>query len=61
MEAVYSAGSLTLRADDVATKTAAVMLQALGFLLIDGFSPMARRAGSLAGRLEKLSTDRGAW
>jgi hypothetical protein len=35
MEAVYSAGSLTLRADDVATKTAAVMLQALGFLLID--------------------------
>ena len=35
MEAVYSAGSLSIRADDMATKTAAVMLQALGFLLIE--------------------------
>ena len=34
VEAVYAAGSLTLRADDRATKTAAVMLQALGFLVI---------------------------
>ena len=35
VEAVYASGSLTLRADDLATKTAAVMLQALGFLVID--------------------------
>jgi hypothetical protein len=35
LEAVYAAGSLTLRADDLALKTAAVMLQGLGFLLID--------------------------
>ena len=35
LEAVYAAGSLTLRADDLAVKTAAVMLQGLGFLLID--------------------------
>jgi hypothetical protein len=35
MEAVYSAGSLSIRADDMSTKTAAVMLQALGFLLIE--------------------------
>jgi hypothetical protein len=34
IETVYAAGSLTLRADDRATKTAAVMLQALGFLVI---------------------------
>jgi hypothetical protein len=35
IEAVYATGSLTLRADDLALKTAAVMLQALGFLVID--------------------------
>ena len=35
MERVYAAGSLSLRADDPATKTAAVMLQALGFLVIE--------------------------
>jgi hypothetical protein len=35
MEAVYAAGSLAVPADDVATKTAAVMLQALGFLVVD--------------------------
>ncbi|HEV2557059.1 MAG TPA: hypothetical protein VGU45_00375 [Microvirga sp.] len=35
MEAVYTAGSLTVPADDVAIKTAAVMLQALGFLVVD--------------------------
>lgn len=35
MEAVYSAGALTLPADDIALKTAAMMLQALGFLAID--------------------------
>ncbi|HEV2603209.1 MAG TPA: hypothetical protein VGU24_06070 [Microvirga sp.] len=34
VEAVYTVGSLTLRADDRAAKTAAVMLQALGFLVI---------------------------
>ncbi len=35
LEAVYAAGSLTLRGDDFAAKTAAVMLQGLGFLVID--------------------------
>ena len=35
MERIYSAGSLPVRADDLATKTAAVMLQALGFLAIE--------------------------
>ena len=35
IERVYATGSLPLRADDVATKTAAVMLQALGFLVIE--------------------------
>ncbi len=35
LEAVYASGSLTLRADDLAIKTAAVMLQGLGFLVID--------------------------
>jgi hypothetical protein len=35
MEAVYSAGSLTLPADDLALKTAALMLQALGFLVVE--------------------------
>ena len=32
---IYAAGSLSVRADDVATKMAAVMLQALGFLVIE--------------------------
>ena len=32
MKRVYASGSLSLRADDRATKAAAVMLQALGFL-----------------------------
>ena len=35
MERIYAAGSLCLRADDLATKMAAMMLQALGFLVID--------------------------
>ncbi|WP_245416154.1 hypothetical protein [Microvirga sp. 17 mud 1-3] len=35
LERIYTAGSLALQADDVATKTAAVMLQALGFLVIE--------------------------
>ena len=35
MEVVYSAGSVAIPAGDRATKTVAVMLQALGFLLID--------------------------
>jgi hypothetical protein len=35
LERIYAAGSLPIRADDTATKTAAVMLQALGFLVIE--------------------------
>ena len=35
MEAVYSAGSLAVGADETALKAAAAMLQALGFLDVD--------------------------
>ncbi|HEY8384170.1 MAG TPA: hypothetical protein VIL09_18670 [Microvirga sp.] len=35
MESVYASGSVAIPADDVATKTAAVMLQALGFLVVE--------------------------
>ncbi|UVF19169.1 hypothetical protein HPT29_022425 [Microvirga terrae] len=35
MERIYAAGSLSIRGDDRATKMAAVMLQALGFLVIE--------------------------
>ena len=35
LETVYSAGSIAVSADDVATKTASLMLQALGFLVIE--------------------------
>jgi hypothetical protein len=35
LERIYAAGSLPVRADDVATKMAAAMLQSLGFLLIE--------------------------
>ena len=35
LERIYTAGSLALPADDVATKMVAVMLQALGFIVID--------------------------
>lgn len=35
MERIYAAGSLPVRADDLATKTAALMLQRLGFLVIE--------------------------
>ena len=35
MERIYAAGSLSIRADDRATKMAATMLQALGFLVIE--------------------------
>jgi hypothetical protein len=38
IEAVYAAGSITVPADDLAVKTAAVMLQALGFLIVDAIS-----------------------
>ena len=35
IEAVYAAGSLAVPTDDLTTKTAAVVLQALGFLVIE--------------------------
>jgi len=38
IERIYAAGSLAVRADDVATKTAARMLQRLGFLVIEVIS-----------------------
>jgi hypothetical protein len=38
IERIYAAGSLSVRADDVATKMAATMLQRLGFLVIEEIS-----------------------
>lgn len=38
IERIYAAGSLSVRADDVATKLAATMLQRLGFLVIEDIS-----------------------
>jgi len=38
IERIYAAGSLPVRADDVATKMAARMLQRLGFLVIEEIS-----------------------
>jgi hypothetical protein len=35
LERIYTAGSLALPADDVATKMAALMLHAFGFIVID--------------------------
>lgn len=35
LERVYAAGSLAVRADDLPTKTAARMLQAFGFLVVE--------------------------
>jgi hypothetical protein len=35
LERIYAAGSLAVRADDASTKLAAMMLQALGFLVIE--------------------------
>ena len=57
MERIYAAGSLPVRADDVATKTAAVMLQALGFLVIeevlaDG-TPKPLRRGEARGAMDR--------
>jgi len=47
IEAVYAAGSIPVAADDLATKTAALMLQALGFLVVEEIGPdgVARRIG----------------
>jgi hypothetical protein len=47
VEAVYAAGSLPVAPDDIATKTAALMLQALGFLVVEEVKPdgTTRRLG----------------
>jgi len=47
MERIYAAGSLSIRADDRATKMAATMLQALGFLVIEEILDQAARRLSL--------------
>jgi hypothetical protein len=57
MERVYAAGSLSLRADDRATKAAAVMLQALGLLVVeevlaDG-TPRRLRRGEAKGAMDR--------
>jgi hypothetical protein len=48
LERIYAAGSLSVRADDVATKMAALTLQGFGFLMIeeilaDGTARMLRK------------------
>ena len=57
MERIYAAGSLPVRADDVATKTAAVMLQALGFLVIEEIladgTPQPLRRGEARGAMDR--------
>lgn len=57
LEAVYAAGSLTVPADDLAIKTAAVMLQALGFLLVDEIladgTPKRLKRGELRGAADR--------
>ena len=57
MERVYAAGSLSLRADDRATKTAAVMLQALGFLVIEEITadgaPRRLQRGEAKGAMDR--------
>jgi hypothetical protein len=39
IESVYAAGSLPVAGDDIPTKTAALMLQALGFLIVEEVQP----------------------
>ena len=57
IERVYAAGSLAVRADDVATKMAARMLQRLGFLVIEAISadgaPHRLKAGETRQALDR--------
>ncbi|MBJ6127059.1 hypothetical protein [Microvirga splendida] len=57
MERVYASGSLSLRADDRATKAAAVMLQALGLLLIEEImadgTPRRLQRGEAKGAMDR--------
>jgi hypothetical protein len=57
MERVYAAGSLSLRADDRATKAAAVILQALGFLVIEEITadgaPRRLQRGEARGAMDR--------
>ncbi len=57
MERVYAAGSVSLRADDRATKAAAVMLQALGFLVIEEITadgtPRRLQRGEAKGAMDR--------
>ena len=57
MERIYTAGSLPVRADDLATKTAAVMLQALGFLVIEEIladgTPRRLQRGEAKGAMDR--------
>ena len=57
MERVYAAGSLPLRADDRSTKMAAVMLQALGFVVIEEIladgTPRRLQRGEAKGAMDR--------
>ncbi len=57
IERTYAAGSLSLRADDRATKAAAVMLQALGFLVIEEITadgtPRRLQRGEAKGAMDR--------
>ena len=57
LERIYAAGSLSLRADDKATKAAAVMLQALGFLVIEEIladgTPRRLQRGEARGAMDR--------
>ena len=57
LERVYAAGALSVRTDDKATKTAAVMLQALGFLVIEEIladgTPRRLQRGEARGAMDR--------
>jgi hypothetical protein len=57
IEAVYAAGSLPIPADDRSTKTAAVLLQALGFLVVDEIladgTPRPLKRGELRAAIDR--------
>ena len=57
LERIYAAGALSVRTDDKATKTAAVMLQALGFLVIEEIladgTPRRLQRGEARGAMDR--------
>ncbi len=57
LERIYAAGALSVRTDDKATKSAGVMLQALGFLVIEEIladgTPRRLQRGEARGAMDR--------